>query len=177
MHRFIRFQPLPLVVVVFAAACASNTTPVTVPQNSTNVVAPRGASPDLKPPVLITLDETTGVLESWPIHAGGDQPKPISPPLGIFEGYGLVANGDVVAIANYSPPEIVTYDVKTKTTKTIADPYGNPVDIAIGKDRTMYALHTKSVSVFPAGSSQPSELTCNSITDGVAIAIDDESDI
>jgi hypothetical protein len=177
MRTLIQFLALPLVAGGLAAACASNTTPLAVPRNPINAVARTGVSPNLTAPALITLDSATGDLEYWPIRQGGDQPKQLSASLGIFQPYGLAGNGNVVAIANYSPPEIVTYNVKTKATTSLPDPAGGPVDIAIGKDGTIYALNISNVAVYPPRSSQPSTLGCQYISDGLAVAVDNESDL
>lgn len=129
-------------------------------------------------PALVTLDTQNGSLEYWPIHHGGSrQFKPLSASLGVYNGYGLVANGDVVAVANYSPAEVVTYDLKTKMRTVLPDPYGAPVDIAIDKNAALYALNVANVAIFEPGSSQPAELTCSYMTEGEAIAVDNEGDV
>ncbi len=97
--------------------------------------------------------------------------------VGDFQRLRIGRNGDVIAIANYSPAEVVTYNVKTKAQTTLSDPYGGPFDIAIDKEATIYALNVDNVAVFKTGSSQPTELTCSFITGGVAIAVDTESDV
>lgn len=135
--------------------------------------------PDFKKPALITLNTQTGELEYWPIQPGGSYvPQTISGPLGIYQSYGMAANGNVVAIANYSPAEVLTYDVKTKATNTLADPYGGPLDIAIDKHGTIYAMNIDSVAVFKSGSSQPSRLGCSQfLNDNVAVAVDNEGNV
>jgi hypothetical protein len=138
----------------------------------------RAASPDFTKPALITIDTTSGALEYWPIApSGGTQPTVISKPLGIFQGYAMAADGNVVAIANYSPPEVLSYNVKTKTAKTLSDPYGDPLDIAVDKHGTLYAMNGANVAVFKAGSSQPTELSCGYMTEAEAIAVDNEGDV
>ena len=150
-----------------------------------SAIGPAAAVPPANEPAhaaktgkLITLNTQTGALEYWPIEPnGGSQPRPLSGPLGIYNGYDMAANGNVIAIADYNPAEIVTYDVRTKREKTLADPYGGPVDVAIDKQGSIYALDLDNVAVFKAGSSQPSELTCSALSNGVAIAVDNESDV
>jgi len=159
-------------------ACSAGATPNVPGLSVGNQLASRNAGAAFKRPALITFDFYTDALESWPITgSGGDQPHDISAPLGVGNVYGLAANKDVVAMANYSPAEIVTYNVRTARQKTLADPYGGPVDIAIDKQGTLYALNLANVAVFKAGSSNPSELTCQNIDDGVAIAVDNEGDV
>jgi hypothetical protein len=129
-------------------------------------------------PALLTVDDGSGALEYWPISpGGGDNPQLVSPSLGVFNDYGMVANGNLVAIANFSPAQVVTYNVRTKAKKIFSDSYGGPVDIAIDKKGDLYALSLANVAVFRKGSSQPSELTCSYVSDGQAIAVDNEGDV
>ena len=136
-------------------------------------------SPDLKTPILITLNTQTSALEYWPIQPGGSTaPKTLSAPLGIYQ----VSTGwSQIATPLRSPtilrPKSSTYNVKTKASKVLSDPYGGPVDIAIDKSGTLYALNIKNVAVFKAGSSHPSELSCSSMTEGIAIAVDNEGNV
>ncbi len=163
-------------VALLLAGCGSSTTPPGVAYASPQLS--RAVSQGFEKPALITLNLQNGALEYWPIlPGGGNDPRSLSPSLGIFNGYALAANGDVIAIANYSPAEIVTYNVKTKAQSTLTDPYGGPIDIAVDKQATIYALNGDNVAVFKAGSSQPTELTCPFISAGVAIAVDNESDV
>jgi len=175
--RLRRLLPSCAALAALAAAGCGGATPTGPGLPAASAHARYIASGDARVAKLVTV-APNGALEYWPIQAGGsDSPRVLSKPLGIGQPYGLVANGNVVAIANYSPAEIVTYDVKKKTLKTLADPFGGPVDIAIGKDATLYADNLASVAVFKPGSSQPTELTCSHITNGIAIAVDNESDV
>jgi hypothetical protein len=175
LHRF--KLSLPIVALAFSIGCAQSSTPSVVGYPASQGTG-RIVSPDLKTPILITLNTQTSALEYWPIQPGGSTtPKTLSAPLEIYQSYGLVANRDTVALANYSPAEVVTYNVKTKASKVLSDPYGGPVDIAIDKSGTLYALNIKNVAVFKAGSSQPSELSCSSMTEGIAIAVDNEGNV
>ena len=175
---------IPAILAVLAAGCGSNATPATGTVGASGASGAPGAA-DRAPspaafsqPALIALDETTGALVYWPIkNGGGEHPQPLSKSLGIYQGYGLAASGNVIAIANYSPPEVVTYNVQTKAQSTLSDPYGGPLDVAIDKNGTIYAMNINNVAVFPAGSSTPTELTCGYITDGQAIAVDNEGDV
>jgi hypothetical protein len=119
----------------------------------------------LKRPVLVAVNTSTRALQAWPIDPrGGNVPSPLSKPLGISNGSALAANGDVVAIANQNPPELILYDVTTKAQKTLPDPYGAPVDIAIDKNASVYILNVAkplaTVTMYPAGSPSPKELIC-----------------
>ena len=126
---------------------------------------------------LVTLNLLSTDLEYWPIEpSGGTLPQQLSGPLGISSGYGMAADGNLVAIASYDPAEVVTYDVKTKTENSLADPFGGAVDVAIDKHGTIYALNLSGVTVFKR-SSAPAQLTCRQITTDEAIAVDNEGDV
>ncbi|HEY1867544.1 MAG TPA: hypothetical protein VGG70_04555, partial [Candidatus Cybelea sp.] len=129
-------------------------------------------------PILIALDGSTGRLEYWPLHRGGSaHARWLSESLGITYSTGMVADGDQLYIASDNPKGIVTYNVDTKLKGIIADPYGEPLDLAIGKDAALYSLHSNTVLVYPAGSSQAYQLSCQYMTLGEAIAVDNESDV
>jgi hypothetical protein len=135
----------------------------------------------LRSPALIAVDYRTGALEYWPIRpTGGEHPRTLTRPLGLSGLPNMVANGHVVAITNANPPEVIVYDLKTKSESILPDPHGVPIDIAMDKNATLYVVNlTKSssnVTVYPAGST-PSVLACQYMTDGVAIAVDNEGDI
>lgn len=138
------------------------------------------ALPDgLRTPALISIDLTTGELVYWPTNKGpSDKPVAFTKSLGIYEGYEMAANGNVVIIANYDAPEIVTYNVKTKTTKTLRDSNGNPYDVAVDKKGSIYAMNLANVEVFPSGKPSGSyELKCPYVETPEAIAIDNEGDV
>jgi hypothetical protein len=176
MQAYLRAGLLSLTVAAIASGCVA-TTPGALPRNSLDLTAP-DRSQALKTPALVTLNLQFGDLEYWPIRqGGGNQPKELSPSLGVFSAFGLAADGNVVAVANYSPAEIVTYNVATKATAVLPDAFGKPIDIAVGKGGTLYALNLNTVTVYPPGSSQPSELNCSAISDGVAIGVDNEGDV
>ena len=129
-------------------------------------------------PALVAFDTLNGTLEYWPIaHGGGQTLQPLSGPLGINAGYALASEGSTVVIANYSPPEVVTYDIKTKAESTMPDPYGDPYDIAVDSRGMIYALSSASVAVYTPGSSQPKELTCSDISTAEAVAVDRAGDV
>jgi len=177
MRTLVPFRLILLALAALASGCGGNVASgASAPLP--NAVARSGARNALKIPALITLNLQNGELEYWPIRSGGgDQPHQLSAPLGVFNAYALAANGNVIVIANDSPSEIVTYDVKSKTENTTADPFGEAIDVAVGKDGTIYALNVNNVAVYHPGSSQPSELTCQYLNDDVAVAVDDESDL
>jgi hypothetical protein len=173
---------------VLAAACATNATsgPVRhelVPSRSAQSPSGPDALTDvLGKPALIALDSGTGALVFWPIRPkGGNHPRTLSKPLGLSGASSMVANGNVVAIANRYPPEVVLYDVKTKAQSTLSDPYGTPLDIAIDRNAALYVLNfanpTGNVAMYPAGSPQPKKLGCRFMKVGDSIAVDNEGDI
>jgi hypothetical protein len=163
------------------AGCGPSATPSAVAPFAARAFSPAlsQAAESAKIPVLIAFDVQTGRLEDWAVRRGGSEhPRPRSAALGIYDGYAMAAHGTVVAIANYAPPEILTYNVDTKAKAMRADPYGNPIDIAIDKKATLYALNAAgSVAVYAATSSRPTELTCHYVNDGVGVAVDNESDV
>lgn len=152
----------------------------TVPALHSGTAAPAFANPlsRLKTPALIAVDNSSGNLEYWPVRPhGGDRPRVLAS-LGVVNDEAMAADGDVVAIANYSPAEVVTYDVRTRTESILPDPYGSPIDVAIDKNGSIYALDsTGSVVVYGEGSSQPTELTCSYVNAGVGIAVNDEGNV
>ncbi len=163
--------------LLFGAGCSGGTTSTpAVPAASRRAAQ---ASPSgFKEPALIAFNTENGTLEYWPIkHGGGETLQPLSGSLGINEGYALASVGHTVVIANYSPAEVVTYNLKTKAEATMSDPYGNPYDIAVDTTGNFYALSSKNVAVYKVGSSQPTELTCSKIDEAEAIAVDRESDV
>lgn len=161
--------------LLLAAACAggANLAPSARPTSVYATLA------KLRSPALISIDLTTGALVYWAIDKGPSQ-KPIAftASLSIYEGYSMAANGDIVVIANYLPPEIVLYNVKTKTTQTLADSYGNPLDVALDGSGNIYAMNADTVEAFKFGSQQEQyELSCPYISKAVAIAADRYGDV
>jgi hypothetical protein len=133
----------------------------------------------LRTPALIAVDMAGG-LESWPIRPhGGNHPRKLSAPLG-FRGAQIVADGDVVIAAVPSPPTIVAYNVKTKAQSIMADTFGTPTDMAIGKDTSIYVVNVASpnynIGWFPPNA-PPKQLSCNLIHRATGIAVDNEGDI
>ena len=168
---------LAAVAAVWVTACSS------VPPSS---LVQRGAMSGIAHPaptptaLLIGFDLSNGTLVAWPMQRGGGRnPQPISGPLGLVGGI-LAANGNVIAIASDRPPLVTLYDVVTKNRTTLKDPNGTPIDIAIGKDGSIYALNfakTTNVTVYPAGSPNPLKLGCGKMSTGEEIAVDNEGDV
>jgi hypothetical protein len=127
---------------------------------------------------LLTLDTNTSALEYWPIQrSGGSTLHELVPQLGIYRATGMAAAGTTVVIANYSPAEIFAIDVARGIRQIYPDPYGGPLDVAVGKDGTIYALHLDGSVTADAGSLRPARMSCAAMTDAVAIAVDNESDV
>ena len=164
--------------LVFATSCNGGQTTTSLPS------LPVGESfkklaPTFKTPAVIAYDSDTERLEEWPIAAnGGSGTHYVSPNLGIYEATAMVADSYVVTIAEYNPPELVSYDVGTGATTSIADHLGNPLDLAVDGQSKLYALHLNSVGVFrPGSSSVPQQLTCSYMTQNQSIAVDNEGDV
>jgi hypothetical protein len=134
------------------------------------------AAPNFKTPIVIAVDLDNHRLVYWPMSKRGSAtPRYLSRRLRI-NATAMVANGDVVTIASSNPSELLSYNVTTGATNTIADTYGLPVDVAIGKTGTLYALNERNVGVFPAGAS-PYEMSCRDMSVGFAVAVDNEGDV
>jgi len=172
-------------LAALVAGCSSN--PATNPLHSTLGSLPGGQAsqvanrPSLSEPALITINRNTGVLEAWPMQrGGGNDPQRISGPLGVGGGESMVANGHVLAITSDFPPEVVTYDLDTKTETALADPLGTPVDIAIDKNANLLVVNvgkTDNVGMYPAGSPNEKELDCAVMSVPEEIAVDNEGDV
>ena len=127
---------------------------------------------------LIVFDTQNGSLGYFTIeHGGNDTLKSLAGPLGIDSGYAMAANHDTIVIANYKPAYVVTYNLRTKKEVSIGDPYGQPYDVAVDKQGTIYALNSTSVAVYKSGSTQPTELSCSNISLGEAVAVNNEGDV
>jgi hypothetical protein len=159
------------------AGCGGNANPALV-TNAGNEAPAEALRPAFTQPALIAFDTENGSLAYWPIrHDGGRTLTSITGALGIHDGYALAANGSVVVIGNYDPAVVLTYNVKTKAKTTMGDPYGGPLDVAVGKDGTIYAMNIASVAVYRHGSGTPSQLTCADVNIAEAIAVNNEGDV
>jgi hypothetical protein len=133
----------------------------------------------LKLPALIAVTQQVQGLEYWTIKPrGSSKPRTITTKLTL--GYSaLVAKGDIVYAAIQSPPQVLVYDIRRGTQGTMADPFGTPVDVAIGKDASLYVVNTGpgNVAWYPKGSGQAQEVSCKYIYLGENIAVDNEGDV
>jgi hypothetical protein len=170
---------------VLCAAFAILTSCASTPTENPLLTKPQSASGTESAtvnPELVAVNAHTGALEFWPIQPhGGRDPQPLSGKLGVSSSTGMVANGHVVAMTSAYPPSVVVYNVKTANQKTLADPFGTPIDIAIDKNGALYVVNVASpvgnVTMYPAGSMQPTELDCKWIDLGEGVAVDNEGDI
>jgi hypothetical protein len=135
----------------------------------------------LKGPLLIAVNDNDQALEAYPMRPGGGNHARLLTKPGQFGDSALVANGRVIAGISQSSDTVVIYDLATQTAKTLADPNGTPVDIAIGKDSSLYVIDfTKgptNVTMYPGGSPNPKKLACAVQDTSENIAVDDEGDI
>ncbi|MDP9023935.1 MAG: hypothetical protein M3N13_00990 [Candidatus Eremiobacteraeota bacterium] len=135
----------------------------------------------LSTPALISVNRSTNALEFWPISAhGGKDPQAFAQHLGLSGADAMAARGTTLYIANSGSQSIVSYDVVTKHETTLPDTLGLPLDIAVGKDASVYVANDgkpSNVAMYPPGSTQPIELICPlmSFVDGVAV--NNEGDI
>jgi hypothetical protein len=167
-----------ILAVLFLAACSARTAPPGSALPFTTTSEGRHAGGTIPGRALIAFDTENGSLAYWPIKKGGGTAlQPLTGGLGIDAGYSMAANGHTIIIANYSPPEIVTYDLATQSESTMNDPYGNPFDVAVDTHRSIYAMNVTNVAVYKAGSSSPTELSCSKMQVSEAIAVDNEGDV
>jgi hypothetical protein len=188
MRFFLPFAAFGLVALLLPG-CAANTpgNPIQQQPNENSGSARALLSPranqqklPLQTPALIAVSRN-GVLKDYPVTThGGNRPQIIGRVPKVSAAGAMVANGHVVAIVNQAPTGVVVYNIKTKATQSFPDPYGIPIDIAIDKNANLYALNYPSpsnVAMYRAGSSQPQELTCKYLDNGVAVATDNEGDV
>jgi hypothetical protein len=157
----------------------------TIPQSATGSLPSMfetSGAPSVTSPAVIAVNNNLGALEYWPMRSGGDNiPIRISKK-GLFIGAGLVANGRVVSFGNQDPAEVVQFNVDTKALTTLPDPYGTPIDIAIGKDNSLYVLNLvrsnpANVAWYPGGAPNPKELACSALDYGSNVAVDNEGNL
>jgi hypothetical protein len=78
---------------------------------------------------------------------------------------------------------VLQFNVDTKALTTLPDPYGIPVDIAIGKDNSLYVLnfttqgYPTNVAWYPGGASNPKVLACSVLQSASYIAVDNEGNL
>jgi len=133
-------------------------------------------------PMLVAFDNTSGRIVFWPMKkGGGSHPTPLSPPLGLTSIAALAGIGDTIAMAQQFPAGVVLYDLKAQTMRSFPDPFGVPLDIAVGKDLSIYvvnAAHTgSSVTWYQPPAHKPVELVCGVMPLGESVAVDNEGDI
>lgn len=169
---------IALLAVLVLAGCS---TPATSTGSSLPFATRRASLPasgSIPKDALIAVDIANGSLGYWPIKkSGGMSLQPLTASLGIAGGYSMAANGDTMIIANYSPPEVITYNLHSKSESTMADPYGDPFDVAVDTHGNIYAMNETNVAVYKVGSSSPAELSCSKMTISESIAVDNEGDI
>lgn len=139
------------------------------------------ADPIQTPALLIITPN--GILKYYQIGAnGGRKPVVVAKVPQLHEAAAMAADGRLLAIADEGKPSVVLYDLNTKAAHELADPYGTPIDVAVGRNGDLYLLNeagslSSTVVRYPAHSRQPAPLTCEALVRGVAIALDDEGDV
>jgi len=174
-----------LIAGAFAGASAAGATAISATPAHQTIAPMLAGDTFLKyaaaKPLLVANSGQTNGLEDWPINPkGSSHPRNLSAPLGLGNA-ALVANGEIVYAAMQNPPQILAYNVKTKAQSTLADPFGTPIDIAIGKDGSLYLMNFLStggnVAWYPKGSGAAQELNCKYVRLGESVAVDNEGDI
>ena len=136
----------------------------------------------IRTPALVVVTPN-GILKYYPVKAsGGRQPIEITKVPGVRRASSMAADGRELAIADQGKPGVVLYDLTTKTARVFTDPYGVPIDVAVGRNADVYLLNeagssASSVVRYPAYSREPEEITCKDLVRGVAIATDNEGDV
>jgi hypothetical protein len=169
----------PILALSILAAAAAPGTGAPVPLS--RLLAPQAA---VTGPALIATNHHN-IIEYWPIaQQGGSHPAELAKIHGLTSPQGMVANGQVLAIANRQPDRVVLYDVAKATTTMLPDAGGSPADIAIDRSGTLYVLNTPRTTRFPniamyrTGSTQPALLFCHlQYKYASGIAVDNEGDI
>lgn len=133
-------------------------------------------------PKLIADDANTQLLEYWPIDSkGGNKAKRLrgSPNLG--NASNMAADGHRILVAVAAPAGILVFDTRTKAQQSLPDPYGEPIDVAVGKNGAIYAVNGPfsgpSVIMYPPQSMNPMPLQCNLLAASIAIAVDNEGNV
>ncbi len=171
------------VMIAGGAAAGATTRPLAKMPAMNGGVDPTGELLEqaLTKPALVAVSGQTQGLEYWTINPrGSSKPRNITTKLNL--GYAaLAAKGEIVYAAMEGPPQVLVYDIKRRTQGTMADPYGTPIDIAIGKDSSLYVVNVDkahgNVAWYPKGSGPAQELTCRYIDVGEGIAVDNEGDV
>lgn len=166
---------------MLASGCGSSTTPArpdgTLGRTvSFSGVLDRELSP-LQTPALLTNNTSSGALQYWPANdKGGKRLLTIDNEFGAAGVAAMAADGNSVIAADYNSAQIVIENVVTKAKTTLADPNGSPLDVAVGSDRSIYVLNyakpSGNVTMYPQGTGQPTELSCNLIYIGEYVAVD-----
>jgi hypothetical protein len=137
--------------VALTAACSS--TPAASPLagsplqslSSLEQVPFGAAGVDFRIPALIAVNTRTSKLESWPVGPfGGNNPTPFTKPLPLNGAGGMAGDDRVVAVTTAYPPNVVIYNIASKHVDQLQDPFGTPIDIAIDKKESLYALNIAS---------------------------------
>jgi hypothetical protein len=165
------------------AGCAGAYAPVrNVARLETAVQTPALQTPALQTPALIGITQG-GVLKYFPIAPnGGSHPRVIAMLPRLSGASNMVADREVVAIADQNRPGVVTYNIRTKALQRMADPYGTPIDIAIDKHRNLFTLdyisdRSGNVTMYPPGAAVPRKIGCSKLGAVESIAVDNEGDI
>lgn len=138
-------------------------------------------APSLPARILIAANGNNGNLEYWPINKhGGTAPTALVKGLGLSQAQGMAADGKVLAVTDDS--QILLYDLGSMKATALPDSYGVSLDVAIGRDGSIYGLNLQehgntNVVVYPKGENNPVDVLCPIMSEGEYIAVDNESDV
>lgn len=177
MRRRLCFYALILTL----AACTGS---AIVPQRQAATDHSRGQAShtraQLPNPALLGINQSTGALEAWPISSRGGAPVIIDPNFGVTDGIAMAADGKTIFVARYHGDEVLEYNVMTGGTKILPDSYGEPIDIAIGTDKSVYIVNAgkfEGIIVYPQGRNSPRLLPCNLMDSPGYVAVDNNGNV
>ena len=136
----------------------------------------------LRTPVLIVTNGQANAIQYWPISPeGGTHPTTIARFEEISHSTGLASDGNVIAIGIRKPAQIVFFDARTGRRSSVEDPFGKPGAIVLDKSENLFALNDTTnginVTMYPAGSNTPRQLTCATAIQAQDMAAHDEGDL
>src|SRR5579872_4709317 len=136
----------------------------------------------LRTPELIVTNGQLNAIQSWPISPdGGSHPTTIARFDAVSQSTGLASDGNVIAIGIRKPAGIVFFDARTGRRSSVEDPFGKPGAIVLDKSENLFALNDTTnginVTMYPAGSNTPRQLTCATAIQAQDMAAHDEGDL
>ena len=165
-------------LLVLATGCAAQL-PSTSTQTQTNAAA-QIAKPPEHTLIFATAD---GQLRYWKIdNHGGKTSQLLGTLKGVQNPTAMAANGDTIAVAVTTPPEIVLYDTDTGKQRKLSVLEGSPADIAYDGSGNIVVFNNggtsgANVTAYTAPKFTATELQCSLLSEYSYIAADREGNI